>query len=194
DGLLCAFAARAATRPLQPHVLLLDEINRANLPRVFGELLYLLEYRDQEVVLPYSRRRFRLPPNLYLVGTMNAADRSVTPVDQALRRRFSFVEMTPDVNVLRCWLRVNPPNEGPALVERVVGLFERLNQRLRAEVGPACQVGHSYFMLPRLDEGGLRAVWQHQVRPLLDEYAVLHPGRAIPGDLDEVLGESSPRP
>src|SRR5262249_40488431 len=100
DGLLCAFAARAAGEPSQAHVLLIDEINRGNLPRIFGELLYLLEYRDQEVALPYSRRAFRLPPNLYLVGTMNAADRSVALIDQALRRRFSFLEMAPDAAVL----------------------------------------------------------------------------------------------
>ncbi len=66
DGLLCSFAAEAARRPAEPHVLIIDEINRGNLPRIFGELLYLLEYRDQAVGLPYSRRGFRLPANLYL--------------------------------------------------------------------------------------------------------------------------------
>src|SRR5262249_49390882 len=95
EGLVVSFAARAAAQPSQPHVLLIDEINRGNLPRIFGELLYLLEYRDQEVVLPYSRRSFRLPPNLYLLGTMNASDRSVALIDQALRRRFSFLERPP---------------------------------------------------------------------------------------------------
>src|SRR5262249_51864525 len=103
DGLLCTFAAKAAAEPSRPHVLLIDEINRGNLPRIFGELLYLLEYRDQELTLPYSRRGFRLPLNLYLLGTMNAADRSVALVDQALRRRFSFLEMPPDGEVLAAW-------------------------------------------------------------------------------------------
>ena len=101
DGLLCAFAAEAARRPSEPHVLIIDEINRGNLPRIFGELLYLLEYREQSVALPYSRREFRLPANLSIIGTMNAADRSVALVDQALRRRFSFLEMPPDAAVLR---------------------------------------------------------------------------------------------
>jgi hypothetical protein len=188
DGLLCAFAARAAANPSRPHVLLLDEINRANLPRVLGELLYLLEYRDQEVTLPYSRRRFRLPPNLHLVGTMNATDRSVALVDQALRRRFSFVEMPPDAAVLRAWLRDHPPAGGERVVEDVVRLFESTNARLRADLGPSCQVGHSYFMVPQLDESRLRAVWQHQVRPLLEEYAALHPGRTVPLDLDDMRG------
>src|SRR5205823_267164 len=151
-GLLCSFAAEAAARPSQPHVLVIDEINRGNLPRIFGELLYLLEYREQAVGLPYSRRDFRLPANLYLLATMNAADRSVAHLDQALRRRFSFLEMEPDGGVLAGWLRAHVPAGGFA--ERVLGLFERLNAKLRAEAG--AQVGHSYFMVPGLDEGRLR--------------------------------------
>lgn len=186
DGLLCGFAARAAARPTQPHVLVLDEINRANLPRVFGELLYLLEYRDQDVTLPYSRRSFRLPPNLYLLGTMNASDRSTAPLDRALRRRFSFLEMPPDANVLRAWLQQHPPCGGPAFAVEVIGLFERVNAELRREVGSACQVGHSFLMLTHLDETRLRAIWQHQIRPWLEECAALHPGRAVPLDLDEL--------
>ena len=196
DGLLCTFAARAAAQPAQAHVLLIDEINRGNLPRIFGELLYLLEYRDQEVLLPYSRRYFRLPPNLYLVGTMNAADRSVALIDQALRRRFSFLEMPPDGDVLGAWLEAHPPVAGSALAAQVVALFERLNARLRNDLGPQYQVGHSYFMVPQLDEGRLRAVWQHQVRPLLEEYAVGHPGRLAAFELEELLGDghrSGPR-
>jgi hypothetical protein len=189
DGLLCAFAAEAARRPAEPHVLIIDEINRGNLPRVFGELLYLLEYREQTLNLPYSKRGFRLPANLYLIGTMNAADRSVALVDQALRRRFSFVEIAPDVGVLAAWLRARPPREGPAFADKVVSLFGWLNARLREEAGPGCQVGHSYFMVPDLDEARLRAVWEHQVGPLLDEYFAGQPGRAATFDLDEMLAE-----
>src|SRR5206468_4486288 len=112
DGVLAAFAAEAAARPAEPFVLIVDEINRGNLPRVFGELLYLLEYRDQTVTLPYSRREFRLPANLILLGTMNAADRSVALIDQALRRRFSFLEMPPDAAGLATWLAAHPPRAG----------------------------------------------------------------------------------
>ena len=119
DGVLCAFAAQAAARPDEPHVLVIDEVNRGNLPRVFGELLFLLEYRDQEVTLPYSKRLFRLPANLILLGTMNAADRSAAGLDQALRRRFSFVEMPPDAAVLAAWLERNPPAAGPGFARRV---------------------------------------------------------------------------
>jgi hypothetical protein len=193
DGLLCAFAAEAARRPAEPFVLIIDEINRGNLPRVFGELLYLLEYRDQAVGLPYSKRGFRLPANLYLLGTMNAADRSVALVDQALRRRFSFLEMPPDAGVLADWLRAHPPAAGADFAAAVVRLFERLNARLRADLGPHCQVGHSYFMVPDLDEGRLRAVWQHQVRPLLEEYFAGQPQGAAGYDLDGLLNGPAPK-
>jgi hypothetical protein len=187
DGLLCTFAAEAALRPSEPHVLIIDEINRGNLPRVFGELLYLLEYREQTVGLPYSRRSFRLPGNLYLLGTMNAADRSVALIDQALRRRFSFLEMPPDAAVLAGWLRAHPPVDGPGFSETVVALFERLNARLRADLGPHCQVGHSYFMVPGLDEDRLRVIWEHHVQPLLAEYFAGHPDRAAAYRLDDLL-------
>ena len=192
DGLLCSFAAEAASRPSEPHVLVIDEINRGNLPRIFGELLYLLEYRDQAVTLPYSRRGFRLPSNLYVLGTMNAADRSTALVDQALRRRFSFVETAPDAAVLAAWYRVHVPAAGPAFAERATALFDRLNARLRADLGPHVQVGHSYFMAPDLDEDRLRLVWQHHVRPLLDEYFAGQPGRATAYDLDQML-DGDPR-
>jgi hypothetical protein len=187
DGLLCSFAAEAARRPAEPFVLIIDEINRGNLPRVFGELLYLLEYREQTLVLPYSRREFRLPANLHLLGTMNAADRSVALVDQALRRRFSFLDMAPDAGVLCSWLTAHPPAAGPDFAAAVVGLFERLNARLRADLGPQQQVGHSYFMVPDFDAARLRVVWEHHVRPLLEEQFAGHPERAAAYDLGRLL-------
>jgi uncharacterized protein (DUF2461 family) len=187
DGLLTTFAAEAARQPSVPHVLLIDEINRGNLPRIFGELLYLLEYRGQSVVLPYSKRAFQLPANLSLLGTMNAADRSVALVDQALRRRFSFLDMPPDAAVLTAWLREHPPLPGTLAVDAVVELFERLNARLRADLGPAYQIGHSYFMAPHLDAARLRVIWQHHVWPLLEEYFSGHPARLEAYDLDRLL-------
>jgi hypothetical protein len=187
EGLLCAFAADAARRPSQPHVLLIDEINRGNLPRIFGELLYLLEYRGQSIELPYSKRAFQLPANLYLIGTMNAADRSVALVDQALRRRFSFVDMAPDAAVLAAWLREHPPAAGTLDEDTVVGLFERLNARLRSDLGRQYQIGHSYFMVPNLDASRLGVVWEHQVRPLLEEYFSGHPARMAAYDFDQLL-------
>jgi 5-methylcytosine-specific restriction endonuclease McrBC GTP-binding regulatory subunit McrB len=187
DGLLCRFAAEASAHPSQPHVLVIDEINRGNLPRIFGELLYLLEYREQVVDLPYSRRGFRLPANLYLLATMNAADRSVALLDQALRRRFSFLEMGPDARVLDRWLAVHIPATRQSFARSVLTLFERLNARLRADLGPGAQIGHSYFMVPDLDEERLRMVWDHHVRPLIEEHFFAQPGRAAAYDLARLL-------
>ncbi len=186
-GVLCQFAAQAASRPAETFVLIVDEINRGNLPRVFGELLYLLEYRDQEVVLPYSRRPFRLPPNLYLIGTMNTSDRSVALVDRALRRRFSFLEMPPDVRVLASWLTAHPPTE-ESFGRRVVELFDELNRKLTSDLGPSYQIGHSYFMVPDLDGQKLRVVWNHHVRPVLEEHFAMRPQRLAGYDLDAILG------
>jgi MoxR-like ATPase len=172
DGVLCQFADQAARRPSEPHVLLVDELNRGNLPRIFGELLYLLEYRDRALTLPYSKRPFRLPDNLFLLATMNPLDRSAVALDQALRRRFSFVDMPANAAVLASWLETHEPAEpadetfGP----RVVRLFEELNRRLARDAGPDKQVGHSFFMVPDLTADKLSAVWDHQVRPLLLDY------------------------
>jgi 5-methylcytosine-specific restriction protein B len=192
-GLLCAFAEEASRRPAEPHVLLIDEINRGNLPRIFGELLYLLEYREQSICLPCSRRHFRLPSNLYLLATMNAADRSVSLIDQALRRRFSFLDMPPDAGVLARWLQLHTPAAGAAFIERVLKLFERLNFRLRADLGPQGQIGHSYFMVPDLDEARLRIIWQHHVRPLLEEHFAAQPGRLTGYEIDILLEDGSQR-
>jgi 5-methylcytosine-specific restriction protein B len=188
-GVLTAFAAAATARPADPYVLLIDEVNRGNLPRVFGELLFLLEYRDQAVTLPYSKREFRLPPNLYLLGTMNPSDRSTGALDQALRRRFSFVDMPPDPAVLATWLEAHPPADGDAFGGRVVRLFEELNRRLTRDLGPEKQVGHSAFMVPGLTEEQLRAVWDHHVRPVLAEHFAGHPGRLAGYELEKLMGD-----
>jgi 5-methylcytosine-specific restriction protein B len=187
EGVLCDFASQATRQPSKPFVLLIDEINRGNLPRIFGELLYLLEYRDQAVSLPYSRRSFRLPQNLYLIGTMNSADRSVAAIDQALRRRFSFLEMSPDSGVLASWFEKHPLKEGEGFGQQVVTLFETLNEQLQQDLGPNYQIGHSYFMVPNLDESRLRMVWQHHIQPLLQEYFTGQQQRLSAYDLDLLL-------
>jgi 5-methylcytosine-specific restriction protein B len=192
-GLLCAFAEEARRHPSRPHVLLIDEINRGNLPRIFGELLYLLEYREQSVCLPCSRRSFRLPTNLYLVATMNAADRSIAHLDKALRRRFSFLDMPPDPSVLTRWLHLHPPVNGTPFADRMRMAFERLNARLRADLGPQTQIGHSYFMVSDLDEERLRLIWQHHVRPLLEEHFAGQPAKLETYNLESIFEQASPR-
>ena len=99
DGPLLLAAQEARKQPDARHILIIDEINRGNIAKVFGELYFLLEYRDIEVSLQYQRTEnetFSFPDNLFIVGTMNTADRSIALVDSALRRRFYFVEFHPD--------------------------------------------------------------------------------------------------
>jgi hypothetical protein len=102
--------------------------------------------------------------------------------------------MPPDVGVLRSWLAQHPPAEGPEFAATVAGLFERLNARLRSDLGPQQQVGHSYFMVPDLDATRLRVVWEHHVRPLLEEYFMGHPDRIAAYDPDRLLDARAEAP
>jgi 5-methylcytosine-specific restriction protein B len=151
----------------QPHVLVIDEMNRANIPRVFGELLYLLEYRGRPVNLLYTED-FALPPNLYIIGTMNTADRSIRSIDIALRRRFDFFECPPDPTVLTRFY--GPASTAICEVNGLVGGFEQLNARLTEQLDRHHTIGHSFFMQTQFRPADLLRVWTHQIVPLLEEY------------------------
>lgn len=150
-----------------PRVLIIDEMNRANLARVFGELMYLLEYRDSNIKL-MSQEGFNLPPNLYIIGTMNTADRSIRSIDIALRRRFDFFEVAPDVEILRRFFRANPSQNH--FGDELYSGFLELNLKLESELDRHHQIGHSFFMRYPLDAKALRRIWRQQVHPLLEEY------------------------
>ena len=166
DGPLLQAAKRAREEPSAKHFLVIDEINRGNLAKVFGELYFLLEYRDENIRLQYQREGFSLPDNLHIIGTMNTADRSIALVDLALRRRFYFVEFHPDSEpikgVLRRWLKVEAPG-----MEWVADVVERANELLRADRHAA--IGPSYFMKDGLDEGAVERIWKHSVLPYIEE-------------------------
>jgi 5-methylcytosine-specific restriction protein B len=169
SGPLMRLAKNAADSPGE-HVLLIDEINRGNLPKILGELLYLLEYRDDEVALMYGEdgTRFFLPENLLIIGTMNTADRSIALIDAALRRRFHFVPFFPDEppldGLLRRWLKRHRPE-----MMEVADVVDRLNEQLRELFGPHLQVGPSYFMEENLNESVLQRVWDFDVMPFLED-------------------------
>ena len=179
-------AREAATSGEAPkkHYLVIDEINRGNLAKVFGELYFLLEYRDVEIQLPYSQEPFSLPKNLYLIGTMNTADRSIALVDLALRRRFHFVDFYPDKppveGLLRRWLWDNAPD-----MQWVADVVDEANGRLGDR---HVAVGPSYFMREGLDERKVRLIWDHAVLPYVEEHLFGEPGRLREFQLDALRG------
>ena len=167
-GPLKQLADEARANPGEPYLLIVDEINRGNLAKIFGELYYLLEYRERSIVLQYgggADDEFSLPTNLFLVGTMNTADRSIALVDAAIRRRFGFVEFSPLERplgeLLRTWLRRQGRDDRPAR------LLDELNRRLDDR---DLAIGPSYLMTPEsADDVGLARIWRHEITPLLDE-------------------------
>lgn len=167
---ICARAEaawRAHGEDAPKYLLVIDEINRANIAKVLGELITLIEddkrlgeANELTVRLPYSGARFGVPPNLYLLGTLNTADRSIALLDLALRRRFTFVEMMPQPEVI-----------APQTVAGVDlhALLTSLNERVRALRDRDHQIGHSYFMGLK-DADDLHFAWYRRVVPLLQEY------------------------
>lgn len=165
-GPLRRLASDAAADPQQPYVLIIDEINRANLPKVFGELYFLLEYRDEAIDLQYSPGdRFTLPANIFVIGTMNTADRSIALVDAAMRRRFAFVELHPDhppvQDLLPRWTQANGKTDERA--ELLAKLNSAIGDDREFKIGP------SYLMKPDADHS-LELVWEHSILPLLEEH------------------------
>jgi hypothetical protein len=166
-GIILQLAAEIEKDGL-PRVLIIDEINRANLPRVFGELMYLLEYRDQEISLTQTKS-FKLPQKLKIIGTLNTADRSVQSIDLALRRRFDFFEVAPNVEVLKKFFSLK--GNINQLGESLFSGFELLNSHLEREIGDRhLLVGHSYFMRPEMTHETLSRIWNQQLYPLIEDY------------------------
>jgi 5-methylcytosine-specific restriction enzyme B len=159
---------RAAARDPRPYLLLIDEINRGNVPKIFGELITLLELdkRGISVLLPYSGETFSIPPNVFILATMNTADRSIRLLDAALRRRFAFIELLPDPEVL----------QGAAVDRLALDAFLlELNQRILKYVGREKQIGHSFFLdrdgKPITRSEDFIAHFLSEVLPILQEYA-----------------------
>ncbi|OGX85538.1 AAA family ATPase [Hymenobacter glacialis] len=181
-GVLPLLCQRAALDPDRPYFLLIDEINRGNVPRIFGELLLLLEADKRgpahALRLPYAppdAPRFFVPDNLYVIGTLNLADRSLSPLDYALRRRFAFVGLEPQFGApLR---RLLAARQVPAtLIEQLCTRMAALNQTIAddPELGPDFVIGHSYFCQPPTQakeaERWLKLIIEQEIGPLLSDY------------------------
>jgi MoxR-like ATPase len=188
EGPLKRIAAEAAANPDATYVLVIDELNRGNVAKVFGELYFLLEYRDEAMTLQYSHEPFKLPPNLLFICTMNTADRSIALVDAALRRRFWFHGFFPDEppieGLLRRWLTENQPG-----AEWVADLVDRANEHLDdrdAAIGP------SYFMGDaELDDERVRRIWRRAVRPYVEEQCYGEDEKLRSLEYDRLLSEIS---
>lgn len=164
-GALKGFAEQARNNPGQRYVLVIDEINRANLSKVLGELFFLLEYRDDTVTLQYSDTEFSLPENLWVIGTMNTADRSIAMVDAALRRRFHFHPFFPGEPPIEGTLRRFLDQHHPTLswVADMVDAANALLPDRNMAIGP------SHFMRPTLTEQHIARIWTHSILPYIED-------------------------
>jgi 5-methylcytosine-specific restriction protein B len=180
DGIFYSFCQRALAHPDRPFFFIIDEINRGNLSKIFGELMMLIEADKREakyaLKLTYAEDeddRFYVPDNLYIIGTMNTADRSLAIVDYALRRRFAFVPLQPDYgDNFRSFLRDKGLSN--VMIEHICSAVSRLNTRIKEDVnlGEGFQIGHSYFcnFSNKMDEGKWwNEVVSFELKPLLEE-------------------------
>ncbi len=188
-GPLLRIAAQAAANPDTTHILVIDELNRGNVAKAFGELYYLLEYRNEEIQLQYSGpgQRFRLPDNLWLICTMNTADRSIALMDAALRRRFYFTpffsNQPPVEGLLHRWLERHNPE-----MAWVADLVDLANEKVGdRHLG----VGPSYFMVNsgELDESRVRRIWKRAVIPYIEEQFFGNEDRLAEFEFDALKAE-----
>jgi MoxR-like ATPase len=187
-GVFRQVCERARARPEAWFVLLIDELNRGNLPRILGELLFLLERRGHPLVLPYSKERFSIPDNVIVLGTMNSADRSIALLDLALRRRFHFVEVQPKEEVLRAYLLRHRREEW------IADLLGALNSELeRAGIERDRLVGHSHFMVDDIDEERLELIWEATIEPLLRELFFSEPEKLEAFSLEQLRKQAEER-
>ncbi len=157
------------------HVLIIDEINRGNIANIFGELITLIEEDKREgksealeTILPYSKKSFSVPPNLYIIGTMNTADRSIEALDTALRRRFSFVEYQPEPELIATQGKLKDKTGKMGEIDLVI-LLKTINFRIEKLLDKDHLIGHSYFLtVENLND--LRITFRNKIIPLLQEY------------------------
>ncbi len=171
-GVFYSFCKKAGEQPDKDFFFIIDEINRGNLSKIFGELLMLIEnsYRGQPVKLAYSGEYFSVPENLHIIGMMNTADRSLAMIDYALRRRFSFYSMTPGLDTPG--FKKEMAKHSDERIQKVVDAVKVLNEKIAEDesLGEGFRIGHSYFCGKKTDEPWIESVVKYDLCPMLDEY------------------------
>lgn len=177
DGVFKEFVKKAKSDRNNNYYVIIDEINRGNLSKILGELMKLIESDKRDVedaVLPYSNEQFIVPSNLYIIGTMNTADRSLAMVDYALRRRFAFYHVSPAFGTREFtnWL-INKNEIKESNVSEISSKMIKLNEMISNDLGKGFEIGHSYFV-DSLDknniENSYNNIVQYEIIPLLEEY------------------------
>lgn len=167
-GVFTEFCRKASARPDEDFFFIIDEVNRANISKVFGELLMLIEsdHRGESVVLPVSGERFNVPENVYIIGMMNTADRGLALIDYALRRRFAFFEMEPALDNER-FIEAAGPDMAP-----LVAAVRKLNEVIAEDpaLGRGFRIGHSYFCPGKGGAVNPASVVKYELAPLVEEY------------------------
>ena len=173
-GIFYDFCIKATEDPDNDYFFIIDEINRGNMSKIFGELLMLIEndYRGMEITLAYDKKPFSVPENLYIIGMMNTADRSLAMIDYALRRRFSFVEMTPGFNSegFEAYQSTISNNTFGKLISRIKALNADIEND--ASLGKGFCIGHSYFcnLNANCSDAVLKEIVEYDIVPMLEEY------------------------
>lgn len=173
EGIFYRFCKKAESNSEQPYFFIIDEINRGNISKIFGELLMLIEkdYRGKSLTVAYNGQEFSVPKNLYLIGMMNTADRSLALIDYALRRRFSFFEMTPgfDSKGFQDYLLSFDNETFTTLIEKIKDLNNEIEKD--PTLGKGFCIGHSYFCGQDIcTEEWMKSVVAYDIIPMLNEY------------------------
>lgn len=173
DGIFYEFCSRASKDTGRDYFFIIDEINRGNMSKIFGELLMLIEkdYRNTPATLAYSNKEFSVPDNVYIIGMMNTADRSLAMIDYALRRRFSFFEMEPAFDTEG--FAAYQSSFGNETFDSLIDCIKDLNRDIRkdASLGSGFCIGHSYFCNQKeCTEEWMKAVVYYDILPMLREY------------------------
>jgi 5-methylcytosine-specific restriction protein B len=175
NGVFYDFCIKASNNPDKDYFFIIDEINRGNMSKIFGELLMLIEkdYRgaDHKITLAYNQKPFYVPENLYIIGMMNTADRSLAMIDYALRRRFSFYEIEP--RFASDGFRNYQKRLADETFDKLIIKIEELNHEIRQDssLGSGFCIGHSYFCnQQQCSEDWLKSVVTYEIVPMLQEY------------------------